>query len=209
MTTAERSCEKIASDANRVTDTPKQAEEFDLMLADVKSRDPESSSDLLQILYAELRKLAVYRIANEPPGQTLQPTALVHEAYLRIVGKGDQEKWNSRGHFFGAASTAMRRIMIERARHKKTIRGGGEWVRIQLNETEEKWIPPATDLLVLNEALTRLEAEHPRKAKLVELRFFAGLTNREASEVLGISTSTGDEDWRYARAWLKVAIDGR
>jgi RNA polymerase sigma factor (TIGR02999 family) len=191
-----------------MSDTPEQTAKFNAALEEAKSEARESSSELLEVLYVELRKLAESRIANEPAGQTLQATALVHEAYIRIAGKDDKQKWNSRGHFFGAASTAMRRIMIERARHKKTIRGGGDWTRIQLNDSEEKWLPPATDLLALNEAITKLEAEHPRKAKLVELRFFAGLTNREASEVLGISTSTGDEDWRYARAWLKVAIDG-
>ncbi|MGB0600557.1 MAG: ECF-type sigma factor [Rubripirellula sp.] len=191
-----------------LTDTHEQAEKIVVAEEEAKSEPGKSSSDLLQILYLELRKYAQTRIANEPSGQTLQATALVHEAYVRIAGKDDTKKWNSRAHFFGAAATAMRRIMIERARHKKSIRGGGDWTRIQLNDSEEKWLPPATDLLALNEALTKLEAEHPRKAKLVELRFFAGLTNREASALLGVSTSTGDEDWRYARAWLKVAIEG-
>ncbi len=191
-----------------MTDTPESAEKFNATLEAAKSGALQTSEELLQVLYLELRKLAESRIANEPSGQTLQATALVHEAYMRIAGDGSKQKWNGRGHFFGAASTAMRRIMIERARHKKSMRAGRGWNRIQISDSVEKWLPPATDLLALNEALTKLEAEHPRKAKLVELRFFAGLTHREAAEVLGISTSTGDEDWRYARAWLKISIDG-
>jgi len=168
----------------------------------------ESSEELLQALYTELRKLAASRLRKEMLGQTLQPTALVHEAYLRLTDKDDRPKWSGRGHFFGAASTAMRRILIERARKKRTLRAGGKWQRVKLDEIDDQSMPSTVDLLSLNQALTELAQQSPRKAKLVELRFFAGLSNREAANVLGISPSTADLDWRYARAWLKVAIDG-
>jgi RNA polymerase sigma factor (TIGR02999 family) len=167
-----------------------------------------ASADLLPLVYSELRKLAASRLAAEPAGQTLQATALVHEAYLRLTKNSDQQKWNSRGHFFGAASTAMRRILIEQARRKKSLRGGGEFSRVSGHVTEQTFNSSPAELLTLNEALTVLADTHPRKAKLVELRFFAGLSNREAAEVLDISSSTADQDWRYARAWLKVKMDG-
>ena len=167
-----------------------------------------ASADLLPLVYSELRKLAASRLAAEPAGQTLQATALVHEAYLRLTKNSDQQKWNSRGHFFGAASTAMRRILIEQARRKKSLRGGGEFNRVSGHVTEQTFNSSAAEILTLNEALTVLADTHPRKAKLVELRFFAGLSNREAAEVLDISSSTADQDWRYARAWLKVKMDG-
>ncbi len=177
-------------------------------LADMQEGDLEASADLLPLVYSELRKLAASRLAAEPAGQTLQATALVHEAYLRLTKNSDQQRWNSRGHFFGAASTAMRRILIEQARRKKSLRGGGEFNRVSSHEIEQTLHSSPAELLTLNEALTILAETHPRKAKLVELRFFAGLSNREAAEVLDISTSTADQDWRYARAWLKVKMDG-
>lgn len=177
-------------------------------LADMQEGDLEASADLLPLVYSELRKLAASRLAAEPAGQTLQATALVHEAYLRLTKNNDQQRWNSRGHFFGAASTAMRRILIEQARRKKSLRGGGEFNRVSSHEIEQTLQSSPAELLTLNEALTILAETHPRKAKLVELRFFAGLSNREAAEVLDISTSTADQDWRYARAWLKVKMDG-
>ena len=177
-------------------------------LADMQEGDLEASADLLPLVYSELRKLAASRLAAEPAGQTLQATALVHEAYLRLTKNTDQQRWNSRGHFFGAASTAMRRILIEQARRKKSLRGGGEFNRVSSHEIEQTLQSSPAELLTLNEALTILAETHPRKAKLVELRFFAGLSNREAAEVLDISTSTADQDWRYARAWLKVKMDG-
>ena len=177
-------------------------------LADMQEGDLEASADLLPLVYSELRKLAASRLAAEPAGQTLQATALVHEAYLRLTKNSDQQRWNSRGHFFGAASTAMRRILIEQARRKKSLRGGGEFNRVSSHEIEQTLQSSPAELLTLNEALTILAETHPRKAKLVELRFFAGLSNREAAEALDISTSTADQDWRYARAWLKVKMDG-
>jgi len=185
-----------------------QEAQIESTLADMQNGDLEASADLLPLVYSELRKLAASRLAAEPAGQTLQATALVHEAYLRITKNTDQQRWNSRGHFFGAASTAMRRILIEQARRKKSLRGGGEFNRVSSHEIEQTLNSSPAELLTLNEALTILAETHPRKAKLVELRFFAGLSNREAAEVLDISTSTADQDWRYARAWLKVKMDG-
>ena len=177
-------------------------------LRDIQTGNLEASADLLPLVYSELRKLAASRLAVEPAGQTLQATALVHEAYLRLTKNTDQQKWNSRGHFFGAASTAMRRILIEQARRKKSLRGGGEFNRVNSLEIEETFTTNPAEILTLNDALNTLAESHPRKAKLVELRFFVGLSNREAADVLGISTSTADQDWRYARAWLKVKMDG-
>ncbi|MDA9934828.1 ECF-type sigma factor [Rubripirellula sp.] len=185
-----------------------QEAQIESTLADMQEGDLEASADLLPLVYSELRKLAASRLAAEPAGQTLQATALVHEAYLRLTKNTDQQRWNSRGHFFGAASTAMRRILIEQARRKKSLRGGGEFNRVSSHEIEQTLNSSPAELLTLNEALTILAETHPRKAKLVELRFFAGLSNREAAEVLNISTSTADQDWRYARAWLKVKMDG-
>lgn len=185
-----------------------QEEQFESALRDVQEGSPDASADLLPLVYSELRKLAESRLASEPAGQTLQATALVHEAYLRLTKNDNQQKWNSRGHFFGAASTAMRRILIEQARRKKSLRGGGEFKRVSSHEIEQKLTSNPNELLTLNEALTVLAEAHPRKAKLVELRFFAGLSNCEAAKVLGISTSTADQDWRYARAWLKIQMDG-
>lgn len=189
---------------------PQQTQEnkIESALERIQDDTQEASADLLPLVYAELRKLAESRLAAEPAGQTLQPTALVHEAYLRLTKKENAQKWNSRCHFFGAASTAMRRILIEQARRKKSLRGGGEFNRVQRYELEQELTPSPTELLTLNEALTALADAHPRKAKLVELRFFTGLSNREAANVLDISTSTADQDWRFARAWLKVKMEG-
>jgi len=188
--------------------TNKCEQSIEATIQQLETGQTESSEELLRALYTELRKLAASRLRKEMLGQTLQPTALVHEAYLRLIDKDDRQKWSGRGHFFGAASTAMRRILIERARKKRTLRAGGEWQRVKLDEIDDPSMPSTVDLLSLNQALTELAQKSPRKAKLVELRFFAGLSNREAANVLGISTSTADLDWRYARAWLKVAIDG-
>ena len=184
-----------------------QETQIESTLADMQEGNLEASADLLPLVYSELRKLAASKLAAEPPGQTLQATALVHEAYLRVTKNAEQQRWNSRGHFFGAAATAMRRILIEQARRKKSLRGGGEFNRVSSNEIEQTLTSSPAELLTLNEALTILAEAHPRKAQLVELRFFAGLSNREAAGVLNISTSTADQDWRYARAWLKVKMD--
>jgi RNA polymerase sigma factor (TIGR02999 family) len=178
------------------------------ILSAIEQGDPSAAEQLLPLVYDELRKLAAQRLAQERPGQTLQATALVHEAYLRLVGGAETQDWDGRRHFFAAAAEAMRRILIDRARHKQTRKAGGGRRRLDLDDIE-----PALDeengdrLLALDEALRQLEAEDPRKAELVKLRFFAGLTAEQAAAALGVSTSTAEKDWAYARSWLRVAID--
>jgi RNA polymerase sigma factor (TIGR02999 family) len=172
----------------------------------IQHGDPSGAQQLLPLIYDELRKLAAQKIALERPGQTLQATALVHEAYIRLVDTEQAQHWNSRGHLFAAAAEAMRRILVEQARHKDTAKAGGEFQRISLSAIEPLLPNPAVDLLELNDALDKLAAKDPRKAELVKLRFFAGLTIEQAAEVLGISTSTADADWAYAKSWLRVAM---
>ena len=169
---------------------------------------PARPSRLLPLVYDELRKLAAQRLAQEKPGQTLQATALVHEAYVRLVDTEKVQRWDSRGHFFAAAAEAMRRILVENARHKSTAKAGGRRQRVDLADVEPAAESPRLDLLALDEALERLEAKDQRKAELVKLRFFAGLTNEQAAEALGISTSTADNDWAYAKTWLRLAMLG-
>jgi RNA polymerase sigma factor (TIGR02999 family) len=169
--------------------------------------DPLAAEQLLPAVYRDLRRLAANRMANELPGHTLQATALVHEAYLRLVQGDGMTKWDSRHHFFAAAAEAMRRILIDQARSKQAEKRGGQWRRCELAaagdvaDTER-----SVDLLAMDEALQRLEALEPRKAKLVKLRYFAGLTIAEVAEILGISTATADRDWAYARAWLHAEL---
>jgi RNA polymerase sigma factor (TIGR02999 family) len=178
------------------------------ILSAIEQGDPNAAAQLLPLVYDELRRLAAERLAHEKPGQTLQPTALVHEAYVRLVDADRADGWNSRGHFFAAAAEAMRRILIDRARHRQTHKAGGGRRRLDLDDVE-----PALDeadddrLLALDEALRQLESEDPRKAQLVKLRFFAGLTSAQAAAALGVSTSTAEKDWTYARSWLRVAIN--
>jgi RNA polymerase sigma factor (TIGR02999 family) len=178
------------------------------ILSAIEQGDPHAAEQLLPLVYDELRTLAAQKLARETPGQTLQATALVHEAYLRLVDTRQAQHWNSRGHFFGAAAEAMRRILVERARHKRTIKGGGDRQREPLQDIAAAG-GPDIDLLALDEALTKLEAQEPRKAQLVKLRFFAGLTTNEAAEALGIASTTADNDWAYARCWLRLEIDGQ
>jgi RNA polymerase sigma factor (TIGR02999 family) len=167
--------------------------------------DPTAAAELLPLVYDELRKLAAVRLAEERPGQTLQPTALVHEAYLRLVGGGQPDAWNSRGHFFAAAAEAMRRILVENARRKHRLRHGGGARRQPLDgcEPAPDPAPDPIDVIALDDALDRLAAAFPRRAELVKLRYFAGLTLPEVAAVLGVSQSTAEADWTYARAWLK------
>jgi RNA polymerase sigma factor (TIGR02999 family) len=174
-----------------------------MILAVIEAGDPHAAEALLPLVYDELRRLARARLAAEPSGQTIQATELVHEAYLRLVGGDDPALWNGRGHFFGAASRAMRRILIDRARMRQSAKRGRDQERI--NYHSDLAAAPDRDekLLLLDAALERLEGEDPVKARLVELRFFAGLTNGEAAEQLGISTATATRHWAYARAWLK------
>jgi RNA polymerase sigma factor (TIGR02999 family) len=168
----------------------------------VEAGDPVAAAELLPLVYEELRALAATRLTAEKPGQTLQPTALVHEAYIRLVGGGQPRGWNGRGHFFAAAAEAMRRILVEAARRKKRDRHGGDLRRVSLVELDPAAAPPAEDVLALSEALDRLAAANPRAAELVKLRYFAGLTGREAADVLGISPRKADQVWAYARTWL-------
>jgi RNA polymerase sigma factor (TIGR02999 family) len=165
--------------------------------------DSEAAGKLLPLVYQELRKLAVARMANESPGQTLQPTALVHEAYLRLVDVPDAQKWEGRGHFFAAAAEAMRRILVERARRKATVKHGGGLQRIDLERlTVTGSHERADELLALDEAVAELERHDPRSAELVKLRYFAGLSHQEAAEALGIGRRAADRHWALAKAWL-------
>jgi RNA polymerase sigma factor (TIGR02999 family) len=160
------------------------------------------------LVYEELRKLAAVRMADEAPGNTLNATALVHEAYLRLVGPADGACWDNRGHFFAAAAEAMRRILVDQARRKKTIRHGGGLVRHELEPDLASAPQPREDLIALDQALDQLAAEDPVKAELVKLRYFAGLTLAEAAEALGMSERTAGRHWTYARAWLRRAVEG-
>jgi RNA polymerase sigma factor (TIGR02999 family) len=163
--------------------------------------DPAAADQLLPLVYEELRRLAARKMANEAAGQTLQPTALVHEAWLRLVGNQNQ-KWEGRGHFFAAAAEAMRRILIDRARHKRAVRRGGDQQRVDLQEVDLAAPSDDDQLLAVNDALDKLAAQHKEEAELVKLRYFVGMTNEEAAEVLGISVRTAKYYWTHARAWL-------
>jgi RNA polymerase sigma factor (TIGR02999 family) len=176
------------------------------ILSAIEAGDPQAAEQLLPLVYDELRRLAAQRLAQEKPGQTLQATALVHDAYLRLVDVERAQHWNSRGHFFAAAAEAMRRILVEQARHKRSAKGGGQLGRVELND--EQLAPPSRtiDLIELDEALDKLASRDRRKAELVKLRFFAGLTIRQAAAALEIAESTADADWAYAKAWLRMEL---
>ena len=178
------------------------------ILSAIERGDGQAAAQLLPLVYDELHKLAARKLAQEKPGQTLQATALVHEAYLRLVGGRTEVRWDSRGHFFAAAAEAMRRILVENARRKGRQKRGGALARVDLDEAELACRIPPDDLLALDEALARLAAEDPVKARLVELRFFAGLSLEEAAKALSISAVTAKRYWRYARAWLHRAVAG-
>jgi RNA polymerase sigma factor (TIGR02999 family) len=173
------------------------------LLSQIGEGAPRSAEELLPLVYDELRRLARAKLAREKPGQTLQATALVHEAYLRLVGDGATNEWKGRTHFFGAAAEAMRRILIENARRKRSAKRGGRLARIELDTSVMRKHRRSEQLLTLDAALDRLEIVDPLKAQLVKLRFFAGLTNEEASAQLSISAATGKRYWSYARAWLE------
>jgi RNA polymerase sigma factor (TIGR02999 family) len=172
------------------------------ILSAIEAGKPQAAEELLPLVYNELRKLATARLANEKPGQTLQPTALVHEAFVRLVGGEAQQAWNSRGHFFSAAAEAMRRILVEQARRKRRAKHGGQFQRVDLDSACAVSQPQSIDLVALDEALTKLAADEPAKAELVKLRFFAGLTMPEAAAALGVSLATAERYWTFARAWL-------
>ena len=175
------------------------------ILCQIESGDSSSADQLLPLVYGELRKLAATRLAQEKPGQTLQATALVHEAYLRILGNGSEQGWDSRGHFFGAAAESMRRILVDRAREKDAQKRGGNMNRIELGDdlVQENSSGKDNQLLVLDLALNALEMHDETKAKLVKLRYFAGLTSEQAANALGIGVSTADKYWAYAKVWLQ------
>jgi RNA polymerase sigma factor (TIGR02999 family) len=179
------------------------------ILGAIEQGDPQAASQLLPLVYDQLRALAAQKLADEHPGQTLQPTALVHEAYIRLVG-GDSPppEWEGRGHFFAAAAEAMRRILIDNARRKGSRKRGGARAREDLDVSELAAPELREDLLALDEALNQLAATEPEAAHLVQLRYFAGLTLAEAAQVLGISARTADRLWAYARAWLHRALEG-
>jgi RNA polymerase sigma factor (TIGR02999 family) len=172
------------------------------ILSRIESGDPKAAELLLPLVYDELRKLAAHRLTQEKPGQTLQATALVHEAYLRLVDGEKAQHWNCRGHFFGAAAEAMRRILVESARRKQQPGRGGDRQRIALDQLQVAADSPSDDLLALDESLRRLENHDPLAAKLVNLRYFAGLTVEQAAKALGISLRTAERNWTYARTWL-------
>jgi RNA polymerase sigma factor (TIGR02999 family) len=167
----------------------------------IEAGDPHAAAELLPLVYDELRALAARRLAQEQPGQTLEPTALVHEAYLRLVGDGPGQQWDHRGHFFAAAAEAMRRILVDVARRKQAIRHGGGRRRVPFQDLQHTTQSP-DDLLALDEALTRFAKEEPAKAELVKLRFFAGLSTPEAASALGISVASAERWWAFARTWL-------
>jgi RNA polymerase sigma factor (TIGR02999 family) len=174
----------------------------------IEDGDACAAGQLLPLVYDELRKLAAMKLAQEKPGQTLQATALVHEAYVRLLDGDHAQQWESRGHFFAAAAEAMRRILVENARRKHRRKHGGGLRRIDLDGADLiGGTPPSDDLIALDEALKKLAAEEPVKAELVRLRYFAGLTIPEAAELLGISTATAERYWTYARTWLYCALN--
>jgi RNA polymerase sigma factor (TIGR02999 family) len=185
-------------------------DEITQILNAIDEGDVHAAGQLLPLVYEELRQLAAQKLAQEKPGQTLQATALVHEAYLRLVGNDDKQRWDSRGHFFAAAAEAMRRILVDAARRKRTRKHGGDRSAVGAQHLDDIEAPEISeDLLALDEAMELLAAHDPIKAKLVELRYFAGLTGEQAAEILGISPTTADRYWTYARAWLHARLQGK
>jgi RNA polymerase sigma factor (TIGR02999 family) len=179
------------------------------ILAAIGQGDSLAASRLMPLVYDELRKVAAVMMARERPGHTLEATALVHEAYLRLVGGEQAQRWESRRHFFGAAAEAMRRILVEAARRKGRIKRGGDVERVHLEDAAIVCAVDQDDLVALDDALRKLEAEDPASAEIVRLRYFAGLSHEEAASVLGVSTVTAKRTWRYARAWLHREVGGR
>ncbi len=176
------------------------------ILSAIEQGDPHAAEQLLPLVYDELRKLASLRLADEKPGQTLQATALVHEAYLRLVGAQNAQPWDSQGHFFAAAAEAMRRILLNRARDKKRVKRGGDHRRVDLDQIEVALDTSDEQLIELDDALTQLALEDPDAARLVNLRFFAGLTLKDAAVTLGVAPRTAERQWAYARAWLYARL---
>jgi RNA polymerase sigma factor (TIGR02999 family) len=177
-------------------------------LAAIEQGDPQAAKQLLPLVYDELRKLAAQKLGQEKPGQTLQATALVHEAYLRLIGQADEPRWENRAHFFAAAAEAMRRILVDAARRKRTHKHGGQRQRVELPDVPAGPDGADEQLLALDEALTRFADEDPVAARVVELRHFAALSIEDAAAALGLSRATAYRHWTYARAWLRDAIGG-
>jgi RNA polymerase sigma factor (TIGR02999 family) len=177
------------------------------ILSRIEQGDPQAAEQLLPLVYDELRKLAAAKMAQERPGQTLQATALVHEAFLKLVGAEEGQHWNSRAHFFGAAAESMRRILVDLARRKQRPKHGGERQRVDLDDISFLTDDRASELLSLHAALDRLEAESPEKAQLVKLRYFAGLSHQEAAQAIGISRATADRHWAYAKVFLRCEME--
>jgi RNA polymerase sigma factor (TIGR02999 family) len=175
------------------------------ILSAIEHGDPSAAEQLLPLVYDELRKLAAQKMTQEAPGQTLQATALVHEAYLRLVDTEKAQRWNSRGHFFAAAAEAMRRILVDNARHKQSKKRGGDREQNQVDPDELPFSSPhdPLEVLAIHESLERLNAKSPRKAELVKLRYFLGCTMAETAQILGIALATAEDDWAYAKAWLR------
>ena len=176
------------------------------ILSRIDQGDPSAAAELLPLVYDELRKLAAQKMAQEQPGQTLQATALVHEAYLRLVDGTPVQSWNSRGHFFAAAAEAMRRILVDSARRRRSLKAGGLRERIELSDVAQSSDVEPLDLIALDEALRKLEQLSPRRADLVKLRYFGGLTMEQAAETLGVAPSTASADWVYAKSWLRLEM---
>ena len=172
------------------------------ILSQIEQGDPNAAEQLLPLVYEELRKLAAAKLGTEKPGQTLQATALVHEAYLRLVDHEQAQHWDSRGHFYCSAAEAMRRILVDNARRKNSLKRGGNHDRIELDESCLVSTQPTEDLLAVDEALARLEAEDPVRAQIVKLRFYAGMTIPEAAKILGVSRATAERYWTFAKTWL-------
>jgi RNA polymerase sigma factor (TIGR02999 family) len=183
-------------------------DEVTCILSAIEQGDPQAADQLLPVVYDELRRLAAQKLAQEKPGQTLQATALVHEAYLRLVDTDKVQHWNSRGHFFGAAAEAMRRILVERARRQQAEKRGGRRQRVPLDDAEPGYTQAEDEVLAIDEALTRLATEDPQAARLIHVRYFAGLSVEDAAAVVGLSRSTAYEHWAYARARIRCLLDG-
>ena len=179
------------------------------LLSQIESGDPTAADELLPLVYHELRKLAAAKLAQEKPGQTLEATALVHEAYLRLVDVDTAQHWDSRGHFFAAAAESMRRILVDNAHRKNALKRGGDRNREDLSDVAPAIAPPEDDLIALNEALVQLAEIEPQTAELVKLRYFAGLTNKQSAELLKISPRKADSLWAYAKVWLHERITGQ
>jgi RNA polymerase sigma factor (TIGR02999 family) len=178
------------------------------ILSAIEQGDSGAAAELLPLVYDELRQLAQHKLAQEKPGQTLEATALVHEAYLRLVDGPQARDWNSRGHFFAAAAEAMRRILVDQARRKQADKRGGQMRRVPLDAIDAGSASSADNLLDIDDALTRLAAEDPTAARLIQLRYFAGLSIEDAAEAVGLSRSTAYQQWSYARVRLKMLLDG-